>query len=156
MRGAHIIWWDLSFLESSCYGIENRIREYTSLVDQSTVDSTVNHILELAQIGFESNLPWRRQSIFLDHFTTPIYAEGLQTLQPVFLHSLGNSLLLLILEIGLCHGDDVLLIEVRDRHVDLDLESCPTGRAKRCVDAKLICKHKGLIPDSNVKACQPI
>ena len=21
---------------------------------------------------------------------------------------------------------------------------------------KLICKHKGLIPDSNVKACQPI
>jgi len=24
------------------------------------------------------------------------------------------------------------------------------------VDAKLICKHKGLIPDSNVKACQPI
>ena len=28
--------------------------------------------------------------------------------------------------------------------------------AKVCVDAKLICKHKGLIPDSNVKACQPI
>ena len=26
----------------------------------------------------------------------------------------------------------------------------------RCVDAKLVCKHKGLIPDSNVKACQPI
>jgi len=25
-----------------------------------------------------------------------------------------------------------------------------------CVDAKLICKHKGLIPNSNVKACQPI
>ena len=24
------------------------------------------------------------------------------------------------------------------------------------VDAKLICKHKGLILDSNVKACQPI
>ena len=24
------------------------------------------------------------------------------------------------------------------------------------VDAKLVCKHKGLIPDSNVKACQPI
>jgi len=24
------------------------------------------------------------------------------------------------------------------------------------VDAKLICKHKGLIPDSNVKACEPI
>ena len=28
--------------------------------------------------------------------------------------------------------------------------------AKISVDAKLICKHKGLIPDSNVKACQPI
>ena len=26
----------------------------------------------------------------------------------------------------------------------------------KSVDAKLICKHKGLIPDSNVKACQPI
>ena len=24
------------------------------------------------------------------------------------------------------------------------------------VDAKLICEHKGLIPDSNIKACQPI
>jgi len=24
------------------------------------------------------------------------------------------------------------------------------------VGAKLICKHKGLIPDSNIKACQPI
>ena len=29
-------------------------------------------------------------------------------------------------------------------------------RKSRPVDAKLICKHKGLIPDSNVKACQPI
>jgi len=28
--------------------------------------------------------------------------------------------------------------------------------AAHLVDAKLICKHKGLIPDSNVKACQPI
>jgi len=27
---------------------------------------------------------------------------------------------------------------------------------KKIVDAKLICKHKGLIPNSNVKACQPI
>ena len=27
---------------------------------------------------------------------------------------------------------------------------------KKAVDAKLICKHKGLIPNSNVKACQPI
>jgi len=27
---------------------------------------------------------------------------------------------------------------------------------EEAVDAKLICKHKGLIPDSNVKACQPI
>ena len=30
------------------------------------------------------------------------------------------------------------------------------GFIKEVVDAKLICKHKGLIPDSNVKACQPI
>ena len=30
------------------------------------------------------------------------------------------------------------------------------GFIKEVVDAKSICKHKGLIPDSNVKACQPI
>ena len=135
--------WDLSFLESSCHGIENRIRQYASLVDQSTVDSTVNHILKLARIGFESNLPWCRQRMLMDHLTTPVYAEGLQALQLVFLHSLGNSLLLLILEISFCHGDDVLLIKVRDRHVDLDLEPCPTGRAKRCVDAKRSANTKG-------------
>ena len=123
MSRAHIIWRDLSFLESSCYCIENRIRQYASLVDQSTVDSTVNHILKLARIGFESNLSWCRQRILLDHLTTPVYAEGLQALQLVFLHSLGNSLLLLILKIGFCHGDDVLLIKLRSRHVDLHLES---------------------------------
>ena len=156
MRGAHIIWWDLSFLESSCHGIKNRIRQYTSLVDQSPVDSTVNHILKLARIGFESNLPWCRQCLFLDHLAAPVYAERPQALQLELFHGLGNSLLLLILEIGLRHGDDVLLIEVRDRHVDLDLESCPTGRAKRCVGAKANLQHKGLIPNSNVKACQLI
>jgi len=30
------------------------------------------------------------------------------------------------------------------------------GNMSPVLDAKLICKHKGLIPDSNVKACQPI
>ena len=32
----------------------------------------------------------------------------------------------------------------------------PEKTTKQHVDAKLICKHKGLIPDSNVKTCQPI
>ena len=134
MSGAHIIWWDLSFLESSCHGIENGIGQYASLVDQSTVDSTVNHILKLAWIGFESNLPWCRQRILLDHLATPVYAEGLDTLLLVILHSLRNSLL--IFEASFCHGDDVLQVELGSRHVDLDLESSPIGRAKRCVDAK--------------------
>ena len=67
---------------------------------------------------------------------TPVHAEGPQALLLVILHGFSNSLLLLILEIGFRHGDDVLLIKLRSRHVDLDLESCPTGRAKRCVDAK--------------------
>jgi len=36
------------------------------------------------------------------------------------------------------------------------MNSCNTFKQlslKEIVDAKLICKHKGLIPDSNVKAC---
>jgi hypothetical protein len=32
----------------------------------------------------------------------------------------------------------------------------PSHQVQGAVDAKLVCKHKGLIPDSNVKACQPI
>jgi len=47
--------------------------------------------------------------------------------------------------------------------VDFFLNQVPRFRIGTClggelefVDAKLICKHKGLIPDSNVKACQPI
>ena len=54
----------------------------------------------------------------------------------VILQGFSNSLLLLNLEIGFRDGDDVLLIKLRSRHVDLDLESGPTGRAKRCVGTK--------------------
>jgi len=32
----------------------------------------------------------------------------------------------------------------------------PPGVPKDVLMQKLICKHKGLIPDLNVKACQPI
>ena len=74
----------------------------------------------------------------------------------IVLHGFGDSLLLLILEIGFRHRDDVLLIELASRHVDLDLGSVPLGVPKDVLMQKLICKHKGLIPDSNVKACQPI
>ena len=86
--------------------------------------------LKFSRIGFKSNLPRHRQCILLDHFAAPVYAEGSQALLLVILHGFSNSLLLLILEVGLRHGDDVLLIEVRDRHADLDLESVPLGVPK--------------------------
>ena len=123
---------------------------------QSTVDSTINHLLKFTRIGFKSNLPRRWQCILLDHFAAPVYAEGPQALLLVILHGFSNSLLLLILEIGFRHGDDVLLIKLSSRHVDLGLESVPPGVPKDVLMQKLICKHKGLIPDLNVKACQPI
>ena len=132
MRGAHVIWWDLSFLESSCHGVENRIRQYTSLVNQRSIDGIVNHILKLARIGVEGDLPWCWQCIFLDHFAAPVYAERLQALLLELFHGLGNSLLLLILEVGLRHGDDVLLIKLRSRHVDLDLGSAHWACQKMC------------------------
>ena len=136
MRRAHIIWWQLSFLESSSHGIENRIGQHTSLVDQGTVDSTIDHVFEFTRIGFKSNLPRHRQCFLLDHLATPVYAEGLETLLLIILHSLRDSLLLLIFEAISRHGDDVLQVELSIQHVDPDLESSPTGRAKRCVDAK--------------------
>ena len=133
---AHIIRWQLSLFESSSHGIENRFGQPTSLVDQGTVDSTIDHVLEFPRIGFKSNLPRGRQCFFLDHLATPIYAEGLETLLLVILYSLRNSLLLLIFEASFGHGDDVLQVKLNSRHVDLDIESGPTGRAKRCVDEK--------------------
>jgi len=72
------------------------------------------------------------------------------------LYGFCNSLLLLISEIGFRHGDDVLQVKLGIRHVDLDLELVPPGVPKDVLVQKLICKHKGLMPDSNVKACQPI
>ena len=126
------------------------------MVDQGTVDSTIDHVLELTRIGFKSNLPRHRQCFLLDHFAAPIYAEGLETLLLVILHSLHDSLLLLIFEASFCHGDDIFQVKLSSRHVDLDLESVPLGVPKDVLMQKLICKHKGLIPDLNVKACQPI
>ena len=133
---AHIIRWQLSFFESSSHDIENHIGQHTSLVDQSTVDSIINHVLEFTRIGVKSNLLRHQQCFLVDHFAAPVDAEGPQTLLLVILHGFCNSLLLLILEIGFHHGDEVLLIKLSSRHVDLDLDSGPTGRAKRCVDAK--------------------
>ena len=133
---AHIIWCQLSFFESSSHNIENRIGQHISLVDQGKVDSIIDHVLEFTRIGFKGNLPRCWQCFFLDHFATPVYAEGLETLLLVILHSLRNGLLLLIVEASFCHGDDILQIELGSRHVDLDLESGPTGRARTCVDTK--------------------
>jgi len=66
----------------------------------------------------------------LDHFATPVDAEGFQTLLLVVLHGFCNSLLLLISEIGFRHGDNVLQVELGIRHADLDLESIPPGVPK--------------------------
>ena len=130
MKRAHIIWWQLSFLESSSHGIENRIGQHTSLIDQGTINSTINHVLEFTRIGFKSNLPRCQQCFLLDHLTTPVDTEGFQTLLLVIFHGFCNSLLLLISEIGFCHGDDILQVEFGSRHVDLDLESVPPGVPK--------------------------
>jgi len=136
MRRAHIIWWQLSFLKSSSHGIENRIGQHTSLIDQSTVNSIINHVLKFTRIGIKGNLLRHRQCFLLDHFTAPVDTEGSQTLLLVILDGFRNSLLLLILGIGFRHRDNILLIKLNSRHVDLDIESDPTGRAKRCVYAK--------------------
>jgi len=116
---AHIIWWQLSLFESSSHGVENHIGQHTSLIDQGTVNSTINHILKFTRIGIKSNLPGSRQCFFLDYFATPVDAEGLQTLLLVILYGFCNSLLLLISEIGFRHGDNVLQVELGSRHVDL-------------------------------------
>jgi len=126
----------LSFSESSSHSVENRIGQHTSLIDQGTFESIINHVLEFTRIGVKSNLLRGRQRFFLHYFAAPVDAKGLQILLLVILHGFCNSFLLLILEIGFRHGDDVFQIELSSRHVDLDLESCPTGHAKRCVDAK--------------------
>ena len=156
MGRTHIIGWQLSFFKSSSHSIENRIGQHTSLIDQGTVNSVINHVLEFTRIGFKSNLPGCRQCFFLDHLTTPVDTEGLQALLLVVLHGFCNSLFLLISKIGFCHGDDIFQVEIGVQHVGLDLESIPLGVPKDVLMQKLICKHEGLVPDSNVKACQPI
>ena len=153
MGRAHIIGWQLSFFESSSHGIGNRIGQYTSLIDQGTVHSIIDHILKFTKIGFKSNLPRCRQCFFLDYLTAPVDTEGFQALLLVVLHGFCNSLILLISEIGIRDGDDVLQVKFGICHVDLDLESVPPGMPKDVLMQKLICEHKGLIPDLNVKAC---
>ena len=153
---AHIIWWQLSLFESSSHGIENRVGQHTSFVDHGTVDSIVDHVLEFTRIGFKSDLPRRRQCLLLDYFAAPINTEGLQTLLLVILRSFCNSFLLLISEIGFHHRDDILDVEISIRHVDLDLDLVPPGMPKDVLMQKLICIHKGLIPNSNVKVCESI
>ena len=59
--------------------------------------------------------------------------------------------------------EEEILIEELTAKEDLTYEEYPvriletTERFTRCLlMQKLICKHKGLIPNLNVKACQPI
>jgi len=138
MSRAHIIGWLLSFLGSSSHSIENRIGQHTSLIDQSTFNTIINHVLKFTRIGVKSDLPRHRQCFLLDHHTTPVYTKGSQTLLLVVFHGFRNSLLLLVLEIGFRHGDDVLLIELGSRHVDLDTDfRVPLGVPKDVLMQKL-------------------
>ena len=137
-------------LKSSSHSIENCVGQHTSLVDQGTVDSIVDHVLKFIRIGFKSDLSRRQQCFLLDYFAAPVDTEGLQTLLLVILHSFSNSLLLLISEIGFRHRDDVLEVEIGIQHVDLDLELVLLGVPKDVLVQKRIYKHKGLIPDSKV------
>jgi len=120
------------------------------------INSTINHILKFPRIGFKSYLPRCQQCFLLDHLATPVDTEGFEALLLVLLQGFCHSLLLLIPEIGFGHWDNVLQVEIGIRHVDLDLEYVPLGVPKDVLVQKLICKHKGLILDLNVKACQPI
>ena len=113
--------------------------------------SVNNHILQFTRISFESNLPRHWQFLLLDHVTAPVNTEGFQTELLVLLHSFCHSLLLLILEISLRHGDDVLCVELSIGHVDLVDRSVPMGVPKDVLMQKWICKHKGLIPDLTLR-----
>ena len=153
---AHIIWWQLSLFESSSHSVENRIGLHTSVIDQGTVNSTINHVLKFTRICFKSKLPRSRQCFFLDYFATPVDAEGLQTLLLVVLHGFCNSLFCSSLRLdsvtGMTFSKSNLVVDMSI----LILNLVPLGVPKDVLMQKRICKHKGLIPDSNVKACQPI
>ena len=119
------------------------------------INYRINHLLEFTRIGVKGNLSRQWQILLLDDFSTPIQAERFQTKLPVILHSLFYSLLLILFEICFCHADNVVCVELRAEHID-HVEDVPPGMPKDVLMQKWICKHKGLIPDIDVKACQSI
>jgi hypothetical protein len=62
---------------------------------------------------------WHRQILLPDNFPAPVGAEGFQTELPVFLHSTLHSLLLFFPEVGFCHSNDVICVEIKSSHVNL-------------------------------------
>jgi len=146
----------LPFLQSSSHSVKNCIGQHTGLIDQSTINSIVNHILQFSRVDFKSNLLRHQQFFLLDHFAAPIDTKGSQAKLLVLLHRFCHSLFLLIPEISLRQSNDVFCVELSMSHVDLDDRFVPPGVLKRCVDAKVDLKTQRANTRFNVKACQPI
>ena len=73
--------------------------------------------------------------------------------------TLRSMLKLLVCRARYCLSDagfDAFLSIITDMLPKDNKVPANTYYAKKLLMQKLICKHKGLIPDSNVKACQPI
>ena len=145
-----------SFIKSSNHNIVNSIGQHIGVIDQSKINSSINHVLQFTRIGIKSKLPRHRQILLLDNFPAPVHTEGFQAKLPVFLHNSLHGLLLFISEISFCHSNDIVCVELSSSHVDLVDILVPLGLPKDMLMQKLIYKHKGLIPYSNFKACQSI
>ena len=72
-----------------------------------------------------------------NYFPAPVHTEGFQTELPVLLYSPLHSLLLFISEIGFCHSNDVLRIEISSSHVDLVDRFVPPGVPKDVLMQKI-------------------
>ena len=88
------------------------------MIDQSTIDSIINHVLQFARIGIKSNLLSHWQFLVLDNFPALVDVEGHQAKLLVFLHSPLHSLPLLVPEISFCHNNEIHRVEISSSHVD--------------------------------------
>jgi len=126
---ASLRWWCLSFFESLDHSIVDSIGQHIGVINQSMINSCINHVLQYTMIGIKGNLPRQRQIMLLDNFPTPVYAEGFQTELSVFHHSPLHSLLLFFSEISFYHANDVVRVEIKSSHVDF-VDSVPLDMPK--------------------------
>jgi hypothetical protein len=126
---ASIKLWCLSFFESLDHNIVNSIGQHIRVINQSMINSSINHVLQFTRIGIKGNLPRQWQILLLDDFAAPVHAEGFQTELSVFLHSPLHSLLLFFSEIGFRHVNDIVCVKISSSHVDF-VDSVPPGVPK--------------------------